>query len=533
MLPNYAGFYAFLRRVSIDNLHFFLPRYLTNVLHKSRLIKIRALVILLIFLLTLSEAMDTHILAATPITFTGQELLGRPTDTSITIKIVPDQTIQYYYEFGTSPGSYIAQTTTQTATGGQPHQVTLDSLSPNTKYYYRMQYNYAGTGWVARSEHSFWTQREQGEEFTFTITSDSHVNILLGNASTWTQTMTNVAADQPDFHLDLGDTFAIYTAVSPGEVDEAEAAYEYQLQFFNLVSHSAPIYLAMGNHEQSEGWHRAETSNVADSLPALTVNAMKKYFLNPAPDTFYDGNSETFSYIDGNNLLEDYFAWQWGDALFVFIDPFWYTTSKAYTGAGGGGEVTTGSGDRWDWTLGQTQFNWLKQTLENSHAPYKFIFAHHMVGGSDDYVRGGANPAHLNEWGGYNEDNQSLWEFDTRRAGWGPDPVHQILVNNKVSAFFHGHDHQYGYEKRDGVVYQSMPAAGFSGNGFNLYITGNGYTIQGLPSPGHLRVTVNAINTTVEYVATTGAGVNHTYTIAPTIATDDYLFYLPLITKGD
>ena len=34
------------------------------------------------------------------------------------------------------------------------------------------------------------------------------------------------------------------------------------------------------------------------------------------------------------------------------------------------------------------QYNWLKQTLENSNAKYKFIFAHHTDGGTNDYVRG-------------------------------------------------------------------------------------------------------------------------------------------------
>ena len=44
-----------------------------------------------------------------------------------------------------------------------------------------------------------------------------------------------------------------------------------------------------------------------------------------------------------------------------------------------------------------------------------------------------------------------------------------MLIENHVSAVFHGHDHQYAYEIRDGIVYQSLPAAGFSGTGFNIY----------------------------------------------------------------
>ena len=60
-------------------------------------------------------------------------------------------------------------------------------------------------------------------------------------------------------------------------------------------------------------------------------------------------------------MKQDYYAWTWGDALFVVISPFWTTTTKPYTTATGGGEGdTTGTDNRWLWTLGQTQFNWLQ-----------------------------------------------------------------------------------------------------------------------------------------------------------------------------
>jgi hypothetical protein len=108
---------------------------------------------------------------------TGEELLAKPTDTSITINIVPATTIEYHYQYVTSSGSYTAQTSNFVATGGQPHEVVISDLSPNTQYYYRMQYRAPGNAmndWVNRTEHSFWTQRSGGSTFTFKITSDSH-----------------------------------------------------------------------------------------------------------------------------------------------------------------------------------------------------------------------------------------------------------------------------------------------------------------------------------------------------------------------
>lgn len=465
---------------------------------------------LIVFLFSLSP-LGREVGAA--VTFSATELLGRPTDTSITVNVVPSSGGQIYFQYGTTTGAYTGQTPTAVLTSGTPTQVVMQGLAPNTRYYYRMVSSGDGVNWTNGTEHSFQTQRAPGSTFKFTITSDSHVDIQLGSATTWRQTMTNIANDHPDFSLDLGDTFAMDGVTT---VAGAENAYLFQRQFFDLVGNSAPIFLAIGNHEQEEAWHLTDTPSPANSPPVLGANARKKFYLNPVPDAFYSGNTDPYPYLDGDNLREDYYAWTWGDALFVVIDPFWYTTTKPYIGNIGGGETSqVGSGDRWDWTLGLQQFTWLKQTIENSQAKYKFIFAHHMTGGASDYGgRGGAVPATLVEWGGYDVDGIT-WGWDTRRpvSQWGSKPVHQIMVDNHVSAFFHGHDHEYAYEKRDGIVYQCLPAAGFAGYGFNSYSVGT-YTLKVLPSPGHLRVTVTPAQATVDYVATSGAKVNYSYAIA-------------------
>jgi hypothetical protein len=450
--------------------------------------------------------------------FTGPELLARPTNTSVTVHVVVDTALQVRVRYGTTSGTWTSYTTPISSTANEPVNVVISGLSPNTQYYYQLGYSTdGGSTWTYRSrnpERSFYTQRAQGSTFTFSVTSDSHVNIMLGSAATWKQTLTNVGNDYPDFLIDLGDTFAVDNVTLD---DDARTAYFYQRNstdnYFPRISHSVPIFLAPGNHEQEEGWH---ISDPAGAVAVWCTNARKRYFPNPVPDAFYSGNTGTYAALDGDQLHEDYYAWNWGDVLFVVIDPFWYTTTKPFTGNTGGGEGSdTGSGNRWDWTLGKTQYDWLRQVLTTSNAKYKFVFAHQMVGGGEDYGHGGANSAHLVEWGGYNEAG-TTYEFTTRRSGWYA-PIHQVLVENSVSAFFHGHDHQYGYEKRDGVVYQSLPAAGFSGNGFGYYTTGNGYTIRGFsPSPaGHLRVTVTPAQATVDYVVSSGGGTNYSYIIDP------------------
>jgi hypothetical protein len=90
-----------------------------------------------------------------------------------------------------------------------------------------------------------------------------------------------------------------------------------------------------------------------------------------------------------------------------------------------------------------------------------------------------------------------------------------VLIDNNVSAVFHGHDHQFGYEKRDGIVYQAVPSSGFTGSGFAEYSTGNylQYVVKALDSSGHLRVTVAPDKATVEYVRSGGTGGSYSYSI--------------------
>ena len=441
------------------------------------------------------------------VTFTAPELLCRPTDHSVTVNIVANQTIEAYFEYGTTPGVYPNHTGTATFAGGTPIQVVINDLSPNTRYYYRMVYREVGTTtWMYRNEHSFITQRSRGDTFTFTIISDSHMNGGGGSVSRYQQTLNNVLADHPDFHLDLGDTFWMDGVTSS---TTANQRYVQQRVYMGAISPSVPIFVSTGNHENEEGWNFDDTNSKA----LLSVNARKLYYPSPITDGFYSGNDDTLAAINGDHLREDYYAWEWGDALFVVIDPFQYTMRNPYGPiAGEGNDEGAASHDRWDWTLGQQQFNWFKHVLENSDAKFKFVFDHQPVGGSEDYVRGGAGPANLFEWGGYDA-NGTTWGFAARRPGWGDTPIHQLMVANGVTAYFHGHDHVYAYEERDGVVYQEVPSPALTGYGFYSYYS-NPYAIEVLPSPGHLRVTVTPTQVTVDYVTTTGGTVNYSYTVS-------------------
>ncbi len=452
------------------------------------------------------------------ITFTGKELVGLPTDSSVVINIVPAATIELYYQYGTSPGVYTWQTATSTATGGQPHEMRIDGLAPNSKYYFRMQYRVPDGTWVVRDEHSFWTQRTPGSTFVFTVISDSHAQY----GTRYQTAMQNVNSDQPDFHFDLGDTFYTDGLTTQSAVN---SAYLAQRPYMDLVGHSAPIFLASGNHENEEGWNFDDSPNEA----LMSINARKLYYPTPITDGFYSGNDDTLAAIDGDHFREDYYAWEWGDALFVVLDPFQYTMNLPYTPIAGEKSDETVSGDQWNWTLGQQQFNWLKQILENSGARFKFVFSHQVVGGQlsvsagaggPGYVRGGANAAPYFEWGGQNADGTN--GFTTKRPGWGETPIHQMFIDHGVSAYFHGHDHVYAYEKLDGIVYQEVPSPTMTGYGFNLYSESDPYTIKVLPCSGHLRITVTPEEATVDYVRSDITEVSYSYTIEPAVVGTPY-----------
>jgi hypothetical protein len=461
-------------------------------------------------------------------------LLGRPTDESVTANIIPDQDAEFYIEYGTSSGEYTEQTATFGAAAEEPIEIEIDGLAANTEYSYRIVYRQTGTTeWNEGVEHSLDTQRARGSTFAFTIITDSHLGQYGGQTADelalYEQTIRNVGADNPDFHMDLGDTFAMDPSpLGTGMTEaEAEAAYLVQRPYMGLIGDSVPIFQALGNHENEEGWNFDDVFTAPDqSLAIVGLKYRKIYYPNPIPDDFYSGNQDPLpEAIGGDTFREDYYAWEWGDALFVVLDPFHYSKTWPSEGDSYGGEGQDGEpgGDRWDWTLGIEQYLWLKEVLETSDATYKFVFSHHVAGGATPYGRGGIEAAPYFEWGGRNADG--TWGFDIERPaseGWDV-PIHQLMVANGVDAYFHGHDHIYAYEELDGIVYLecSKPDdAGYAwepyGYGYTEGLYPNGYLI---PNSGHIRVTVSPDEVEVEYVRSylpgdgTNGEVAHSFTI--------------------
>ncbi len=73
-------------------------------------------------------------------------VLGRPTDTSITASIMYSQATVYYLQYGTTAGNYTKNTSTFSAAANVPDEININNLTPNTRYYYRIQFHSTSGG---------------------------------------------------------------------------------------------------------------------------------------------------------------------------------------------------------------------------------------------------------------------------------------------------------------------------------------------------------------------------------------------------
>lgn len=422
--------------------------------------------------------------ASAQVKWIGQELLGRPTNTSITVNVAADRALDVYFEYGTAPGVYTQKTATTRFPATTPFEVVLDKLQPNTRYYYRMQYkDTTAAAFTARDEHFFTTAKPRGATYSFALQFDPHMDENT-DTEVYKQTLANMVAAKPDFLIDLGDTMMSDKLPKPITFDAVHDRHKLLRTYYDYATHSMPLFMVLGNHEAEWG---NQLRGTEEELPIWATKLRKQYFPNPVPNEFYTGSTKEEKFV---GLRQNYYAWEWGDALFVVLDPYWYTTTPPER-----------AGD-WSLTLGRTQYDWLKSTLEKSAATFKFVFAHNLVGGldMDGPMRGGVEVAKLLEWGGNNLDGS--WGFTTARPGW-PMPIHQLLVANNVTAFFHGHDHLYARQELDGLLYQEGPQP--SARNFNLGTKPTVYNYKAgtvLDGVGYIKVTVSPSESKFEFIRT-------------------------------
>ncbi len=320
----------------------------------------------------------------------------------------------------------------------------------------------------------------------------------------YTQTLKLVARNKPDFYFLLGDDFSMDRAIERDEVSPSVVndIYKYQRGFLGLIGENTQMCLVNGNHEFGAKF----LINIGKPQWAQTIaKARTTWFPLPATGKIYSVDPQS---IPEAGLLKDYAAWEWGDCLFVIIDPYWHSESPVDHGRIGGINKPEGKRDLWQSTLGDEQYKWLTNVLTSSQAKWKFVFAHHVLGTG----RGGIEMAHLYEWGGY--DPKGNYLFKEKRPLW-KHPIHELFKQTNVSAFFQGHDHLYVQQELDGIIYQTCPCpADDTHTAFNA----DQYKGTIKPNSGFIKVSVSPEQVLVEYISSSlndpqSGQVSHSYTI--------------------
>lgn len=336
----------------------------------------------------------------------GNVILGSPTNNSITASIILEKDAEGFIEYSTESGNYKNKTSIFKTTSSEPLEIYITGLKPDSEYYYRLNHRKVGERkYTVSTESWFATQRSPSASFSFGVQGDSHPERegKMFHPNLYKQTMEHVAERKPDFYFMLGDDFNIDRLVASNTATRNNVERVYKVQRYHLgnTGTNPPLFLVNGNHEQAAKYLLNGTPDNAAIQAGL---ARKKFFPLPAPNNFYTGDKDTVEHV---GLLKDYYAFEWGNALFVVIDPYWHSDVAVDNQPNAEGNKR--KKDPWSITLGKEQYEWLKKTLETSTSKFKFVFAHHVNGTG----RGGVERAKYFEWEDMGKmDNGSLTDSD-------------------------------------------------------------------------------------------------------------------------
>jgi hypothetical protein len=353
---------------------------------------------------------------------------------------------------------------------------TVAGLAPGRRYAYEVRATSAG-GDRTLYAGSAVTARPPGTPFDFAVLADPHIeppspipagldvtsDMWGADESTLGAVAADIRAGDPDFLVDLGDTldFHIFGFNDPPpDGSWTRLAYlDYRRMLGDTLGRAAH-FTVIGN------WDGENGCNTADEIQRSRSQRLV-YLPGPTPDV----------YPTGGSLNEDYYAFTWGDALFVVLNVMTYTPTCHL--------LDTDHGSPDDWTLGGAQLMWLDATLAAATSKWRFLFIHHAVGGAGGdaadaaYGRGGGLAAHVGE--------QAM--------------VHDMMIRYGVQIFFYGHDHVFTDMVVDGIHY-TLP--GSAGAPWKFTSSETGYTSY-WPDSGHGRVHVAPDRVQVDFVAQGGS----------------------------
>ena len=351
-------------------------------------------------------------------------------------------------------------------------QWSFDGLAPGVRFEYEVLAS-VSSGDQLLYTGSAVTQRQSGDSFTFALITDSHIGSDLafsnqGSPTTLKTISSEVGKALPDFVVNLGDKLDFheygFNEPSPSGAITRLAYLNYRTLLGDTLGRVAQ-YGVIGNWEGENGSYSAEQISRSQQQRLL-------YLPGPTPSTYPEGGSPN----------QDYYAFTWGDALFIVLNVMSYTPTLHLLSA------NPGVPD--DWTLGTAQFGWFANTLVNATTKWRFVFIHHTVGGAagdfDDsaYGRGGGRAAYVGEQA----------------------KVHQLMLQYGAQIFFYGHDHVFTDMQVDGIHY-TLP--GSAGAPWMFDQSQTGYAQSWLQS-GWSRVTVGPDSVDVQFVQM-GGGVLYEY----------------------
>jgi hypothetical protein len=367
-------------------------------------------------------------------------------------------------------------------------QWSVTGLLPGRRYAYQICVGEGAAGRIACAPPLYTgsaaTAPAPGTAFRFGVLADSHIepratlppgSTVIDDGygfmeSTLRAVSADIAASDPDLVLDLGDLLDYHLFGfndPPPDPSWARLAY---LNFRRMLGDTlgrAAHFGVIGNWDGENGCNTA--AEIERSLSQRLL-----YLPGPTATT----------YAQGGSANQDYYAFTWGDALFVVLNVMTYTPSCHLL------DYYPGLPD--DWTLGPAQLAWLDDTLSRATSKWRFLFIHHTVGGNagntvdSAYGRGGGRAAYVGE--------QAM--------------VHKLMMQHGVQVFFYAHDHVFTDMVVDGIHY-TLP--GSAGAPWKFDASETGYTTY-WPDSGYARVAVSADSVKVDFVAM-GGNVLSSYTL--------------------
>ena len=374
--------------------------------------------------------------------------------TSFTLSVSSTSVGKAYIEYGYAKNKFLSKTSVVSLAKGMT-TISVEGLKSETSIYYRLRYALGTKTTFSALTQASLTTSKVSSDYIFAVQADPHMDEN-SSAEVYTQTLEQVVKASPVFLMDLGDIFMTDKLPDKSEAN-IRARYELMKGFYDKLK-GIPFYITLGNHDGELGYSKFNTKSYR-----------KEYFPQQTGELAY-------------------YSFTGPDSLHISLDIFTYTMESP-------------KDDGWQWTLGKTQYDWLKKTLETSKAGHKFVYVHHLLYGNAQ-SRGGVEIAKYNEWGGLNRDGTP--GFDAKRPGWGK-PVHQLLVDNGVDIVFKGHDHLYVKQELDGIIYQTLPQPSHPGDKVNSAIEYGYVSGKVVGGSGFLKVTTNSSGIKVDFIKHDGS----------------------------